>query len=290
MSHEEFLESLKDPFSKVSRKIRIIKSLKRKISTLNARYMRSGDYIQSKNGFKNKVKDVVLVPKTLFFTTKPSELAPILPKLDEFVMKPNHLSRGLGVRVLKRDGSKYIDLNGDILTIDELIEEAEAIMKVRRGMDCNRGVMIEKCIHSHEDFQEFMCGTGVADIRMVFFDKELIFGIGRFPSEESGGYGNIRRGAKWGVFNEYGDFVNDPKFLKADIQEGTLPLFAIMLQASQKAIQEYQFPFQSIDLTVNDKGEAVVIESEKSPQIEAYFTKEGGAWLYKKILMGLTRK
>jgi len=264
-----------------------MRSLKAKISTLNARYTRKGDFIQSKQGFKEKVGKVVAVPKTLMYTTDPKVITHI--DFDDFVMKPNHLSRGLGIRVLTKfaDGV-FKDLNGETVTGEELFEEAKAIMSVKRGYDSNRGIMIEERLRSHEKFRPFMYGDGIADIRMIFYDKELLFGVARFPTEKSGGYGNTGRGATWGVFLEGGKFVKKNYFLPADIQSGELPFFEEMLIESKKVLDLYQFPFQCIDMTVDQDERVVIIESEKLPQIEVYLTKEGGAWLYKKILVGLT--
>jgi len=288
MSHQDFLDSLKNPYKR-THKIRVIKSLKRKIQTLNAKYGRSGDYIQSKQGFKKKVGSVVRVPETYFYTIDSKGISPGLDH-DEFVMKPNHLSRGLGIRILeKTDDGRYQDINGDVLTEKELIEEAQAIMGVGRAWKTARGILFEERIRSHDKLKEFMVGDGIADIRLAFFDKEFQFGVARFPTIKSKGYGNTGRGASWGVFLDSGEFVNDDRFLPCDLTKGTLPFYEDMIQVSQKVLQLYQFPFQTVDLTVDHDGDVVVIESEKSPQLEVYLTKNGATWLYKKVL-GKLRK
>ena len=157
-------------------------------------------------------------------------------------------------------------------------------MKVNRGASSAKGIMFEERIRSHDKLKDFMVGDGIADIRLAFFNDEFQFGIARFPTVRSKGYGNTGRGASWGVFLDGGKFVDDVRFLPCDVSVGVLPFFEDMIRTSKDVLGLYQFPFQTIDLTVDENGEVVVIESEKSPQLEVYLTKEGGAWLYKMVI------
>ncbi len=279
-THAERIEFLKHPYSN-KRAIRKIERIKNKLRIINKKFARPGDYIQSKMGFKNKVGEFVKVPDTYIFSLTANGLE-AMKGLDEFVFKPNHLSRGIGIRVLERDNGNFVDICGAKLTYDELVKEAEAILKIKRSPKAIRGILVEERIRSHPDFG--YNGDGMVDVRMVYVNKEFSFGVCRVPSGGSRGYGNTGRGAKWGVFMDNGAFVGkDDRFLNGGLDWGSLPFFNEMDKEGGKVVGLYNFPLQTVDMTVNRDGEVVVIESERLPQIEVYLTHNGGKWLNEEI-------
>jgi len=284
---EQKLKFLKKPYNllAVRPKSPGMKILKSNIMRMNSSSMHRGDYIQSKYQFQQKIKDVVKTPEVYYYGEDIGMLKKRMLNLTEFVMKPNHLSRGIGVRVLKRDGDKFVDINGDVLTINDLVDECFIILKLKRYKGI-KAMLLQERIMSHSNFHTY--NGGMADIRMIYFDKEFLFCIARIPSENSKGYGNIIRGAGWGVVLN-GSYVCDNRFQPTTITCGTLPYFSEMVEAGKKVVQLFGYKFQAVDMTVDQNGVPVVIESESMPQIEYYLTEQGMYWLTSELRTGISK-
>ncbi len=277
---EEALSFLRSPYKKGKRRKRgkPMRRLRGRIMNINKRTRRKGDCIQNKYRFRKKVETVVNVPKMYYYGRDLKQLRNIIPTLDKFVLKPNHLSRGIGIRVLTRNGSSYVDLNEDILTLDDILDECEAIVKLRR-YGTAQNIILEEAIVSHKKYN---C-IGMADIRMIFYFNNFLMCIARIPSEESGGYGNIIRGAGWGVVLQNGKYVDSKLFQPTTVKSGNLPFFNKLVRAGKKVSRTYGLAFQAIDMTVNEEGKVFVIESESMPQIEYYLTPRGIRWMNRKL-------
>ena len=275
---QKYLQYLQDPYkTEQSRNIPPeLRLLKFKILKLNARTRNANDYIQSKHHFKQKVKNFVTVPKTYYIGNDLEAIRRHLLTLDEFVLKPNHLSQGIGVRLLNRIGNVFNDINGDVLTIDDIIDECRILLGVQRFQG-DREIMIEERIRSHPDLIGLR--DGIADIRMIYYRKNFLMCIARFPSDKSNGYGNVSRGADLGyVFND-GYFVDDIRFKNATIHHGKLPHFDNLANTGRKVATLFGIAFQSIDMTIIETGEVIVIESEALAQLEYNLAPQGIDWL-----------
>ena len=249
--------------------------LRSKLNTLNKGTRKTGDYIQSKYQFRLKASKVAKVPKVYYYGTDLQKIRNVIMTLDEFVLKPNHLSRGIGIRILKRDGNKFIDPNGDVLTAKDIVDECAMIIRLKRyfGM---KAVLIEENITTHPKLNP----NGFADIRMFYFKNRFLFCIARMGHKHSNTYGNTNRGASWGaVLN--GKFVRDDRFIQSGNIQGSLAFFDQMALTGQKVTSTFGIIFQTIDMTVNTKGEVLVLESEQMPQIQYYLTNKGVDWLDK---------
>lgn len=261
---------------------RNMQKLRQWILRTNKRARKPDDVIQDKYKAKLKMSKVVTVPDTLFISYNPN-ISTHLDELKEttFVLKPNHLSRGIGIRTLTKDGDRYRDICGDVLTKDDLLAEAQASYKQQRlSINCIKGIMAEQRLISHDDLQWYSA-SGIADIRMIFIKDQFTMGLGRFPTLASGEYGNMARGAKWGIFDSLGRFRHDDRFKSREIPNGKkLPFFAEMKETAQKVIESYGYVVQAVDMTVDKTGTVYVIESERTPQFELYLTKEGVDWLW----------
>jgi hypothetical protein len=259
--------------------------LKHYIRALNRAHTRKGDFVQSKIGFKEKVEKFVNVPETILYTKNLDDIDECVRRLSEFVFKPNHLSRGIGIRVLNRVGNRLVDMNGDRLAINDLIDEASALMKVRRGKKNIRGILFEKRIFPNESTKHpEYDGDGITDVRIMYLYDKFLFSVVRFPSTESNGYGNIIRGAKWGaIMDTSGEFVVDTRIQRTDVVDGFFPFFDELVTTGKMVTKMYELPFQSVDMTVDESGNIIVIETERLPQIEYYLTQEGIKWMWSRF-------
>ena len=256
-----------------------MRRLKSNISRINRLYKRPNDYTQCKYYIKEKIKKDVKVPHTYYYGDNLELLRNEIRKRDEMVIKPNHLSQGVGIRVLtKMNDGKYQDINNDILTIQDIIDECKIILNIKR-LNAKRKIIVEERIRSHSFF-----GTNngtIADIRMIFYDKNFLWANMRVPSSSSGGYSNLSRGADVSYVSDDGDFVdsNDERFQKRFYRKGKIPFFKDLVDTGKKVSNLYGLKFQTVDMTVNDKGEVLVIECEELPQIETSLTPKGADWL-----------
>lgn len=259
-----------------------MRKLRDTIMRMNRRARRRDDVIQDKYKFKLKVQDVVTVPETYSFEYS-SDIVTLLSKVDEptFVLKPLHLSRGIGIRTLTRDGDVFRDINGDVLTMTDLKVEAGAMYKQQRlKIKSINGIMAEQRLMSHDSLQWYSA-AGIADLRFMYYNKKFIMGLGRFPTLVSGEYGNIARGAKWGMFDALGRFSHHENYRSREIPNGKkLPFFKEMKEIGEKVVNEFGYIFQGVDMTVSRDGTVYVIESERTPQLEKYLTKEGVDWMW----------
>lgn len=256
-----------------------MRRLKSNVLRINRLYKRPDDYTQCKYYIKEKIKKYVKVPETYYYGDNIELLRKEIMKRDELVIKPNHLSQGIGISVLtKRDDGKYQDINNDILTIEDIIDECKIILNIKR-LNAKRKIIVEERIKSHP-FLGTNDGT-IADIRMIFYDKNFLWGNMRVPSSSSGGYSNLSRGADVSYISQNGDFVdsNDERFQKRLYRKGKMPFFKDLVDAGKKVSDLYGLKFQTVDMTVNDKGEVLVIECEELPQIETSLTSKGVVWL-----------
>jgi len=250
-----------------------MRRLKSGITRLNNRTKKPGDWIQSKYQFKDKIQNYVTVPKTYFYGNDITKITESLTKLNEFVLKPNHLSRGIGIRVLKRQGNDYLDRNGDVLTLQDLLDECKVMIHLKRYKGV-QGIIIEEIITTHPTLNP----NGYADIRMIYYRNRFLFCVGRFGNKKSSGYGNTNRGSNYGSYIG-GIHVNDGKFITSGEVPSKIPFFNEMVLEGQKVTRMFGFAFMSVDMTVDVNGRIIIVESEQLPQIQYYLSPTGVRWL-----------
>jgi len=276
------IENIAKGYKKSSHMTKSMRKLRDTIMRMNRRSRKQSDVIQDKYKFKLKIQKFANVPET-YAVEYSADVVSLLDrvKADTFVLKPIHLSRGIGIRTLTRNGNVFKDINGDELTITDLSVEAGAIYKQHRlNLTSINGVMAEEKLISHPDLQWYS-DVGIADLRFMYFKNEFIMGMGRFPTKESGGYSNIARGATWGMFSSLGKFTHDPRYKSTQIENNKrLPFFIEMRNVGKKVVEQFGYLFQAVDMTVTPNGEVYVIESERTPQLEKYLTSEGIQWAW----------
>jgi hypothetical protein len=284
------LEFLKNPYQKIGG---FRSPVRRKVASFLHGLTRDNlnrhvsDLVWSKTCFKAFLTKAIRMPESFFFA---DELEPLKVYLEigaptTFVWKPNHLSQGVGVRVLMREGKLFKDISGEELTVQDLLDEAALLMELRKGpCASNAGILIEERIFPHEAFAPFIEVEGaIADVRFLFLVGDLKCTYARFPTRESNGYGNYSRGAVFGATLDDGVFCNDSRFsLQSDI-EGRLPFFEEMRAVGREVVRRCQLPWQAVDMTVNAKGQVVVIESESFPQIIC-LSDEGVQWIWDSLV------
>jgi len=290
---DKALEFLKDPYPRIAgfgtaRRAQVAAYLEG-LTRINRE---ASGLVWDKHAFKAMAALEGRVPRTILLTADPEELAMCLASVDagySLVVKPNHLSQGVGVRSLvARGDGRFADISGETLSIQDLVDEAEACRRLRRG-PCRSApaTLVEECIVSHEAFDPWMeVEEAMADVRMLYLFGKFKCCYARFPTRASRGYGNYSRGATFGGTFGDGVFVGDPRFSLNMICDGELPFFREMRERGSRVVTRCQLPWQAVDMTVDQDGEVVVVESETMPQLIC-LSEEGIEWLWGEACAGV---
>jgi len=242
--------------------------------------------------FKKFISGTVKIPNTYSFLTDLKDYDTFWKAqegLKEFVFKPNHLSCGKFIYVLQRDGKRLIEHDGTPIRDERFRNITTQVLltpSIRRP-----AVMLEETIHSHPEIRKFW-GTdqGIGDMRLFILYDEILYGKLRMPAKQSRYYANVTRNApcihvsNTGIIED--TYIMD-NTLRAhpDVPDRNLiglemPFWKQFAEAGTTIAKLFKVPFHSVDLTVDEKGEAVVIESEFTPTL-THITPRGFAEIMK---------
>lgn len=209
-------------------------------------------------------------------------------KNDTFVLKPNSLSRGRGVHVLtKTDNSDvYTHPDGSRVAVSFLKTESVGFVNHKK----NWHMMSEERILSDSFFNDYKVGDGIVDFRIYILDDKVLYAKMRCPTRLSHGLANTsRKGIA--MFVSDGKIIRTDKFkncttIHPDIgidRDGySIEYWPKIIETATKVAKIFDSPFHSVDLTVNQNGEVVVIEAEKIPTL-GHFSAEESKYLYDEI-------
>jgi len=196
---------------------------------------------------------------------------------NEFVMKPNRGGQGRGVFVLKNftepNGTRWLKLNLFNYIRTDIRYRSPFPYELRRPwfgdkfFQARTGVMFEELIHPHPTIGALSRYGTMPDFRFYFLGRKHWGTIMRIPTKISGGYANTSRG---GIAVNVVDGVvrddirirgHDRKFDGFEIpgwdnivkSVGVIPTF-------------FESLLVSIDGTIGEDGEFVVIEVEVNPK------------------------
>ena len=244
---------------------------------------------------KTMAENDIQIPEIYDTLKKESNWDEFWDKVSEretFVLKPNRLSEGRGIHVITKTEDPMIwnELNGDKVSLELLKKDAVGFLR-RKTTGHQAGtatniMMAEERILSHSDYKDFILYDGIVDFRMYLLDDEVIYGKMRCPTVQSKGLGNTAKKAtalfiKDGLIQDGSNlFINvSTKYNGKKMLNKKVPFWDTIEEASVKVAKIFKSPFHSVDLTINEKGEAVVMESEKIPTL-AHFKKEEATRLY----------
>jgi hypothetical protein len=261
-----------------------VHKLRQKVNQIQYGFHEEGMIFYNKIKFKETMEKArIKIPKTYAYINDFSDFDSFWKAqkdLDEFVFKPNHLSQGKHIHVVHKEDGKYFDIDGKPRSTMYFRDLAEKILK---GRHAHRGLIMEEVIHCHEKLVEWYDNKGIADFRIYCAYDTLMYGKLRLPTARSGFLGNTGKSAvaffidKDGVICESDLMSNiDTKHPDTQIKliGQRIPYWDDIETIVLTVAKMFKIPFHSVDLTINDKGEVIVIEAEKIPLLR-HFTKRG---------------
>lgn len=284
--------------------------LRLKVNELQRPYSDESDIFYDKMAFKeNLVKSRLRTPGTYAFIREVKDFDSFWKRqldnedIEEFVIKPNHLSQGRHVYVLKKNYDEYLDpkrpddgyiprytyteIDGTKRNKKYFREVAKSILHGHRI----GGLMMEEVIHSHPDYTKWQGNPGIADLRAYVLYDSFLYGKLRLPTKKSSYYGNTGRNAfacfvnSDGVIDET-DLMDNVGIVhpdtKINLKGEKLPFWDKMYSMIISVAKLFRIPFHSVDLTIEENGMACCIESERIPYL-SHFTKRGALELKQKM-------
>jgi hypothetical protein len=115
-----------------------------------------------------------------------------LPK-KEFVIKPNHGSKGRGISIVTAEENNLFRIGGKQFTETILKHQLMDILDGAYSMTSDDSILIEEKLIPGAGFEEF-CTYGLADIRIIVFNLVPVASMIRVPTEKSEGKANIGSG------------------------------------------------------------------------------------------------
>jgi hypothetical protein len=266
----------------------IIKNLQHDF--LSERYL-----FNDKMKFKELVSGIVKTPKTYAFITDLKDYDSFWQAqegLSEFVFKPNHLSRGRFIYVLQKEHGRLVEHDGAAMRPMYFEDIAKQVL-LCPAITSRHGVIMEEVIHSHPKIRELWGDDrGIGDMRLFMLYDKILFGKLRMPSKKSRYYANVSRGAPVVHVNnkgiiEYNNVSYNNLRAHPDIPDRSLvgldlPFWNQFEEAGIAVAKMFKVPFHSVDLTVNESGTAIVLESEFLPDL-SYITPQGARFIINQI-------
>lgn len=246
--------------------------------------------------FKEFVSNEVKTPKTHAFITDIRDYTSFWKAqegLSEFVFKPNHLSRGRFIYVLHKEREWLQEHDGTRIRSENFKEISRQVL-LSSSSTARPGVIIEEVIHSHPDLRALWgADQGIGDMRLFLIHDKILFGKFRMPSKQSRYYANVSRGAPCvhvtnkGIIEESNFSINTANAYHPDIPDKNLsgtpiPFWKEFERAGLAIARLFKVPFHSVDLTVDETGTAVVLESEFTPML-SYITPAGMGFILKHL-------
>lgn len=266
-----------------------VHQLRQKVNEINnvsPALMKEGALFYNKEQFKGVLRrHGIKTPETYMYIERPEDAPKIVNRikeldLQEFVIKPNHLSQGRGITVFKKCGKKgYEEPDGTLWYLTDIEDKVASLLDTTPSV--NKGLILEERIHTHPDLNKWNPYPGtISDLRIYVVYHMLVFGKLRIPSKKSHGLANTGQGGIAVYFNDKG-LMNDEPYMTntvtshpdtgVNIKGEQMPFWDKIELATVQVSKCFRLPFHSVDLTVDSNKEAVVIESEKIPFL-SHFT------------------
>jgi alpha-L-glutamate ligase-like protein len=222
----------------------------------------------------------VPVPATLgiyrhFFELR--RLGESLAPYEEFVIKPARGRGGGGIVVVTgRKQANWTGISGRVLTVVELRRHIIDIIFGVYSFELTDAALVEERVHQHPDM-EALSPLGLADVRVILFQNQLVLAMVRVPTRKSEGRANLHRGGlgidldlESGTTGRalHGRLeVHRHPDTGAVLSGRTVPFWEEVLQISRLAAAAFPLKYIGIDIAIGVTG-PMVLEINARPGLE----------------------
>lgn len=234
----------------------------------------------NKEQFKGRLRrNGIKTPETYLFIERAEDAPKVIERikelgLQEFVIKPNHLSQGRGIVVLKKRSKRgYEEPDGTLWYLTDIEDKVASLLDTTPSV--NKGLLLEERIHTHPDLNRWNpYPETIIDIRTYCLWSVVQFGKMRIPSKASRGLANTgRQGIAMHISDE--GVVGDVGFMTNTVDKH--PEMGINLKGEKVPFWDkieltairvskcFHLKFHSADLTIDENGDCVVCEGEAIP-------------------------
>lgn len=238
----------------------------------------ANDKIQS----KLKLEQVqVSVPKTLM--TLHSRLNLDGDKIYEavkeqgFVIKPAHGSRGNGIWIGRESQGAFYNHKDERVDIQEVVQHCSAIINGDYSDGEPDNVMVEYRIQPAQRLLD-LCGSGIADIRVILIKGQLAAAMLRLPTKKSKGKANLHQGAvgvaidiRTGIttsayFNN--QFISKHPDTGAELIHVSIPQWSLILKTAINTQYAIPLGYIGVDICIDENLGPLVIEANARPGLQ----------------------
>ncbi|MGH9576376.1 MAG: sugar-transfer associated ATP-grasp domain-containing protein, partial [Terriglobales bacterium] len=224
----------------------------------------------------------VPTPRTLLSAESEHELDHRQAALDVpggFALKPASGTQGEGIVLFTgSEQGRYRLLNGEIWSYEQLRAHVRDITRgLHSASDDRDRALFEELIHPDE-FSRSIVPAGIPDIRVLIVRGKAIAAMLRVPTIKSGGRANLHQGAAGFAVDmasgRIGSGTHEGKVIDAHPDSGErlagreLPRWPEVLRVASAAQQAVPLGYAGIDVCLDERRGAVVIEINARPGIE----------------------
>lgn len=205
------------------------------------------------------------------------DLAGDLRSIDDFVIKPSNGSAGNGILVIVgHEGDEWIGINGKRHSIADLRRHIADIIFGVYSHDKQDAAIIEQRIVQHP-LIDGLFNKGLADVRLILFQHELILTMSRVPTLMSSGKANLHQGAVGvGLDPQSGrsyramlrqELISHHPDTGANLIGVHIPFWDDILEHSHRLAEAVPLKYLGIDVAIAEQG-PVVLEINARPGLE----------------------
>lgn len=231
------------------------------------------------------------VPKTYHVIDSPSALdgwTKSVGNTDSFVVKPNCGYGGNGIILVRRDGDGWV-VGGEPCTEEDISFHVLEIFNGAFSRDnVSDTAYMEQMVVNHRDLAQFIGEgvSGVADMRLIFRETELVMAMMRLPTRKSGGRANLHQGGLGiGIDISNGkslqgcqgnDVISHHPETGEPLPDKSIPFWREMAESGSRISDVVGLGYIGVDFVCDDTEGPLVLEVNARPGLNIQIANQAG--------------
>lgn len=196
-----------------------------------------------------------------------------LQKYDKLAIKPANGSGGEGIKILFKNNRGWF-ASGEQISDEEVFLFMANIIMGFYSLGSSDRVLVEECIIPHDCFHSIY-PKGVADLRIILYNEQLVMGMLRVPTDQSDGKANLHQGGMGiGIDLENGKMLDgytnnvyyqDHPDSGAPIKGTQVPFWEDILELSLLTAQKFPLKYLGVDIVIDKNKGPLIMEVNVRP-------------------------